>query len=87
MSYIFRDDTIDNLIEEECKSLRMVVEKFLNSPEPPTWDPPPFATNHEFLASLRLPTYRNGNPSLLFHDLDMCDGAEIERIFRGVKDV
>jgi hypothetical protein len=87
ISYILRDGTIDSLIEEECKSLQVVVEKFLENPEPPTWHPPPFATDYEFLASLRLPTHRNGDPCLLFHDLNACDGAEIERMFGGVQDV
>jgi hypothetical protein len=79
----FGIEVIDQRIENELESLRVVVETFLRSPEPPTWDPPVYATptNREFLASLRLPTYRNGNPSLLFHDLDVCDGDEIKEIF------
>ncbi|KAM6498794.1 hypothetical protein JOM56_006742 [Amanita muscaria] len=74
---------IDQRIEEELKSLRAEVETFLKSPDPPTWVPPNYATqsDREFLASLRIPSYRNGNPSLLFHDLDVCDGDETKKIF------
>ncbi|KAM6498788.1 hypothetical protein JOM56_006736 [Amanita muscaria] len=74
---------IDQRIEGELKSLRVEVETFLKSPEPPTWVPPDYATpsNREFLASLQIPSYRNGNPSLLFHDLDVCDGDETKKIF------
>jgi hypothetical protein len=71
------------VIDKELESLRGVVETFLKNPEPPTWVPPDYVTpsNREFLTNLRIPCYRNGNPSLLFHDLDVCDGNEIEKIF------
>ncbi|KIM71364.1 hypothetical protein PILCRDRAFT_93899, partial [Piloderma croceum F 1598] len=79
----FDIEVIDKEIEKELKSLRGVVETFLKSPEPPTWVPPDYVTpsNREFLTNLRIPCYRNGNPSLLFHDLDVCDDNEIEKIF------
>jgi hypothetical protein len=82
-SYRFNLKAIDEEIDKELKSLRGVVETFLKNPEPPTWVPPDYVTpsNREFLTSLRIPSYSNGNPSLLFHDLDVCDGNEIEKIF------
>jgi hypothetical protein len=60
-----------------------MVETFLKNPEPPTWIPPDYVTSsdRDFLTSLRIPSYRNGNPSLLFHNLDVCDDKEIEMIF------
>jgi hypothetical protein len=76
-------EVIDKRIDKELKSLRGVVETFLKNPEPSTWVPPDYVTpnNREFLTKLRIPSYGNGNPSLLFHDLDVCDGKEIEKIF------
>jgi hypothetical protein len=35
--------------------------------------------NREFLTNLRLPTYRNGKPSLLFHHLHDRDDIEIKK--------
>ena len=76
-------DQIDKLIGKESKSLSDVIEAFLRSPEPPSWIPPSYATpsNQEFLRNLRIPAYLNGCPSLLFHDLNVCDSNEIEGIF------
>ena len=76
-------EIIDEKINEELKSLRVMVEMFLKSPEPPTWIPPDDVTSsdRDFLTNLRLPTYRNGNPSLLFHNLDVYDDKEIKMIF------
>jgi hypothetical protein len=76
-------EVIDAQIDEELNSLRGVIMTFLKNPEPPTWVPPNYVTpsNREFLTSLRIPCYDNGNPSLLFHDLDVCDYDEIEKIF------
>ncbi|KIL71414.1 hypothetical protein M378DRAFT_6158 [Amanita muscaria Koide BX008] len=87
--FTFGIEEIDQRIEEELKSLRVEVETFLKSPEPPTWVPPDYATpnNRKFLASLQIPSYRNGNPSLLFHDLHMCDGDEIKKIFKNPQDL
>ena len=71
------------MINEELDSLRGMVEIFLKNPEPRTWDLPDSVTasNREFLTNLRIPSYRNGNSSLLLHNLDMCDDKEIEMIF------
>jgi hypothetical protein len=76
-------EVIDRRIDKELESLRGVVETFLKNPEPSIWVPPDYVApnNREFLTSLRIPSYGNGNPSLLFHDLDVCDGDEIEKIF------
>jgi hypothetical protein len=76
-------EVIDAQIDEELNSLRGVIMTFLENPEPPTWVPPNYVTpsNREFLTSLRIPCYDNGNPSLLFHDLDVCDDDEIKGIF------
>lgn len=41
------------------------------------------AEQPEFLTGLRIPSYRNGNPCLLFHNLDVYDDKEIEMIFGG----
>jgi len=35
----------------------------------------------KFIAELRIPTYPNGKPSLLLHDLDKCDGKKIQEVF------
>ena len=76
-------EIIDQKIKEELDSLRGMVETFLKNPGPPTWNPPDSVTpsEREFLTNLRIPTYRYGNPSLLFHNLDECDDKEIEMIF------
>ena len=77
-------DEIDKLIDKEGESLSDEIEAFLKSPEPPRWIPPNCATpsNREFLRNLRIPSYLNGSPSLLFHNLDVCDGNQIEEILR-----
>jgi hypothetical protein len=74
---------MDEKIDMELESLRGVIETFLKNPEPSIWVPPDYVTpnNREFLTNLRIPSYTNGNPSLLFHDLDVCDDNEIEKIF------
>jgi hypothetical protein len=76
-------EEIDKEINKELDLLRGMVETFLKNPEPPTWIPPNNVTanNREFLTNLRIPSYHNGNPSLLFHNLDVCDEKEIEKIF------
>jgi hypothetical protein len=76
-------EVIDKIIKEELDSLRGMVETFLKNPEPRTWIPPDSVTlsDRDFLTSLRIPSYHNGNPSLLFHNLDVCDDKEIEMIF------
>jgi hypothetical protein len=76
-------EEIDKEINKELDSLRGMVETFLKNPEPPTWIPPNSATpsNREFLTNLRIPSYHNGNPSLLFHNFDVCNDKEIEEIF------
>jgi hypothetical protein len=81
--HTFDIKVIDKKIDKELKSLHGVLKTFLKNPEPPTWVPPNYVTpsNREFLTSLRIPCYDNGNPSLLFHDLDVCDDNEIEKIF------
>jgi hypothetical protein len=78
-------EEIDKRINKELDSLRGTVESFLENPEPPTWIPPDFTapSDREFLINLRIPSYRNGNPSLLFHNLDVCNDEEIKRIFGG----
>jgi hypothetical protein len=74
-------EAIDEKVNKELDSLRGVFEKFLKNPEPRTWEPPKFATpsNHTFLSDLRIPSYGNGNPSLLFHNLDVCNDKKIAR--------
>jgi hypothetical protein len=74
---------IDEIINEELDSLRGIVETFLKDPEPRTWIPPDYVTSsdRDFLTNLRIPSYRNGNPSLLFHNLDVCDDEDIKMIF------
>jgi hypothetical protein len=72
---------IDKEIDKELKSIRGGVETFLKNPKPPIWVPPDYVTpsNREFITSLQIPSYCNGNPSLLLHDLDVCDDNEIKR--------
>jgi len=73
---------IEEKIKKELDLLSGELKTFLKNPDPPTWVPTDYvALNREFLTNLRLPTYRNGNPSLLFHDLDACDDDEIKKIF------
>ena len=74
---------IDQKIKEELDSLRGMVETFLKNPEPPIWNPPDSVTpsEREFLTNLRIPSYRDNYPTLLFHNLDVCDDEEIETIF------
>jgi hypothetical protein len=83
-SYLALDiKTIDEKINDELKKIRGKLETFLKNPEPPTWIPPNSATasNQEFLKARQIPRYSNGDPSLLFHNLDVCDNREIEMIF------
>jgi hypothetical protein len=74
---------INEQINKELNSLRGVIMAFLKNPEPSTWVPPDYVTpsHREFLTSLRIPCYDNGNPSLLFHDLDVCNDHQVEEIF------
>ena len=76
-------ETIEQKINDELGNIRGMVETFLNDPEPPVWIPPKSATasNQEFLKSLQIPSYLDGDPNLLFHNLDVCDNDEIEEIF------
>jgi hypothetical protein len=76
-------EAVDEKTNKELDLLRGMVETFLKNPEPRTWIPPDSATLNkwEFLTKLRIPSYGNGNPSLLFHNLDVCDEKEIKIIF------
>ena len=76
-------ETIDIKINDELGNIREMVETFLNNPEPPVWIPPESATasNKEFLKNLQILSYSNGSPSLLFHNLDVYDNKEVEKIF------
>ncbi|KAF8224450.1 hypothetical protein L208DRAFT_1461528 [Tricholoma matsutake] len=80
---MFDIEAIDKEIKKELKLLCEVIETFLKNPEPPTWVPPNYVmpSNHKYLTNLRIPSYRNGNPSLLLHNLDVCGGNEIEELF------
>jgi hypothetical protein len=75
-------EAVDEKINEELDSLRGVIEIFLKNPEPRTWIPPDSVTpsDWEFLTNLRIPSLW-GNPSLLLHNLDVCDDREIKTIF------
>lgn len=74
---------VDKNIAEKLQPLRAVIELFLKNPEPPTWVPANSvkSDNCDFIASLKIPSYRNGHPSLLLHDLDVCDDKKITEIF------
>ncbi len=78
-------DDIDDVIREELKLLQPVVEAFLGNPELPFWVPPQHTMPdiQKFIMELRVPTYPNGKPSLLLHDLDKCDGKKIQEAFGG----
>jgi hypothetical protein len=80
---ILEIEEIDPLVKKELKSLRDVVAAFLKSPDPPLWAPPDYAapSDREFLANLQIPSYADGRPSLLFHDLHSRDDDEIKKIF------
>ncbi|KAK2464549.1 hypothetical protein APHAL10511_003407 [Amanita phalloides] len=79
-------NVINRQIHAELMSLQSVVEAFLKNPELPTWVPPENATPsvHTFITGLRIPTYRNRKPSLLFHNLNTCNATEIKKIFGAV---
>jgi hypothetical protein len=85
VAQIFDIDVIDQQIEKKFELLREGVEAFLGSPNPRTWVPPNWmtASNREFYKNLQIPTYHNGNPSLLLHELDLCNVPEIEEKFGG----
>jgi hypothetical protein len=75
---------IDKLIASETVILRKMIKTFLNNPELPAWTPPHHVTDkssREFLTNPQIPAYRNGNPSLLLHDLHIYDDEEIEAKF------
>jgi hypothetical protein len=75
---------IDRRINRELESLRETIERFIRNPEPPVWIPPDYITDssvRDFLTSLQIPMYQNGKPSLLFHNLSLCDDDQIEAIF------
>ena len=76
-------EVIDEKINKKLDSLRGMIEAFQKNPEPPTWNPPHSIapSDRDFLTNLRIPCYRDGHPSLLFHNLDECDDQEIEMIF------
>jgi len=78
-------EAIDEKISKELDSgmLRGMVEIFLKDPEPRPWIPPDSVMpgNQKFLTNLQIPSYRNNNPSLLLHNLDVCNDKEIEMIF------
>ena len=80
----FDIDTINVKINKELEWLHNTIETFLKNPEPPAWIPPNNASSAdcEFLNTLRIPAYANGKPSLLFHNLDVCDHEEVEKIFK-----
>lgn len=62
--------------------MREMVKTFLKHPEPPVWTPPDsFAEQPEISHRHQIPSHRDGYPSLLFHDLDVCDGKEIKMTF------
>ena len=77
-------DAINDLVAKELNSLREEVEDFLKSPNPPIWVPPESATpsDREFYTRLEIPTYRNGDPSLLFHDLHLFDVEKIKKMYK-----
>jgi hypothetical protein len=81
------DKTIQEQINRELNSMSEMIREFLKNPEPHTWEPPTdLATpsNHEFLSNLQIPCYSNGDPSILFHELDSPDRRDdnvIKKIF------
>ena len=81
----FPINRIEDEINQELDSIRGVVKAFLNNPEPTTWISPDSIkitqSNRKFIGDLQIPSYRDGAPSLLFHNLDECDDEEIEMIF------
>ncbi|KAF8625763.1 hypothetical protein AX14_011547 [Amanita brunnescens Koide BX004] len=65
-------------IEEELELLQPEIEAFLKNPERPIWVPQHTMPEiQKFIMEHRIPTYPNGKPSLLLHDLDKCDGKKI----------
>lgn len=78
-------ESIDKKVDNELDLIRGEVESFLKNPKLPIWEPPDFATpsNQKFLRNLRIPCYPNGDPSLLFHNLDTWkdDKDRISKIF------
>src|SRR5215471_20451926 len=79
------ESEFNTLVDEQLGLLRDKIRAFVKNPEPPAWIPPCHASPHDrqFLSSLRIPAYTNGNPSLLFHNLLESDDREISKIFQG----
>jgi hypothetical protein len=77
-------EAIDEKINRELNVIRGMIKAFLKNPEPRIWKPPEFASlsNQDFITDLRIPCYHNGNPSLLFHNLNVCGhDKEIKMVF------
>jgi hypothetical protein len=67
-------------MEEICPRIEM----FLRNPNPPAWTSPKTIVDpdhRKFLNDLQIPTYENGNPSLLLHNLNKADRLKVEDIF------
>jgi hypothetical protein len=73
---------LEPLIKKTLGIIRPRIETFLENPELPDWVPPLFTNPSvsEFLRNLRIPTYRNGSPSLLYHNLHSHHDV-VEKIF------
>ena len=82
-------ETLNEKLQTALSEIRPRIEKFLRNPDPPTWTPPATVIDpdhRKFLSDLNLPTYRNGNPSLLFHNLANAYEFKVNRIFGDGKD-
>jgi hypothetical protein len=76
-------EQIDANIMKIREDIRLQIEAFLQQPNPPAWIPPPTVdpNHHEFLRNLCIPTYEDGSPSLLFHELAYADKSKVKEIF------
>jgi hypothetical protein len=77
-------EQINAKIMEIREDIRLRIEAFLQQPNPPAWIPPPTVVdpNHrKFLLDLCIPTYEDGSPSLLFHELAYADKSKVKEIF------
>jgi hypothetical protein len=77
---------IEEKIEKISDKIRPRIEKFLQQPNPPAWIPPSAivdANHRTFLTNLRIPTYEDGRPSLLLHELADADESKAQDIFNG----
>jgi hypothetical protein len=78
---VLQIDAVQSEINGVLTSISPQIRSFLQNPELLKWQPPSSITDAltlEFLQKLQIPTYRDGRPSLLFHNLHLGNGLSEE---------